>query len=91
MLKQEAYEMAIYAGKLYKLLHTLEPYGSEIDFPHWWQGKVIKARDYLGKAVHYLEFELEQPSLDRQMDDHEGEYLEEKKKRHAAGDAEGYT
>lgn len=79
MLKQEAYEMAIYAGKLYKMLHTLEPYGSEIDFPHWWQGKIIKARDYLGKAVHYLEFELEQPSLDRHMDQHNSMHLQEQK------------
>jgi hypothetical protein len=36
----------------------------EVDFPNWWQAEVIKARDYISKAQHYLEFEEKQPALD---------------------------
>ena len=36
-----------------------EESGKEIDLPHWWQAKVIKAKDYLIGAKHYLRAELE--------------------------------
>jgi hypothetical protein len=36
----------------------------EVDFPNWWQAKVIKAKDYISAAQHYLEFEEKQPALD---------------------------
>jgi len=60
MLKQEVYEIAEYSVKLYKLLDSLENVHDEVDFPHWWQSKVVKARDYIGKATHYLDFEVHQ-------------------------------
>lgn len=57
MIKQNVYEIAEYAMKLYKLLSYYDNMDKEVDFPHWWQSKVVKARDYIGKATHYLEYE----------------------------------
>ena len=64
MLKQHAYDIATYAAKLYKSLNQYSGQG-EVDFPNWWQEKVILARDYISKAQHYLEFEEKQPALDQ--------------------------
>lgn len=30
----------------------------KIDFPHWWQSKIVKAKDYLSMANEYLKNEL---------------------------------
>ncbi len=65
MLKQYAYDTAVYAAKLYKQLNKYDQMEGEVDFPNWWQAKIIKARDYVSKAQHYLEFEEKQPALDR--------------------------
>lgn len=65
MLKQYAYDIAVYAAKLYKQLNKYDQMEGEVDFPNWWQAKVIKARDYISKAQHYLEFEEKQPALDK--------------------------
>ena len=73
MLKQDAYDIAHYAAKLYKLLKHYESMEGEVDFPHWWQAKVVKARDYISKAAHYLEFKTNEPAIDAQVD-----HLEEK-------------
>jgi hypothetical protein len=64
MLKQQVYDIATYAAKLYKILDKYDRYDGEVDFPHWWQKKVILARDYISAAQHYLEFEEKQPALD---------------------------
>ena len=64
MLKQYAYDISVYAAKLYKQLNKYDQMEGEVDFPNWWQAKVIKARDYIAKAQHYLEFEEKQPALD---------------------------
>ena len=65
MLKQYAYDIAHYAAKLYKSLHKYDQMDGEVDFPNWWQSKVILARDYISKAQHYLEFEEKQPAIDQ--------------------------
>ena len=57
MLKQHASDTVEYATKLYKQLDDLEKTGQKVDFPNWWQEKVIMAREYISKAQHYLEFE----------------------------------
>ena len=57
MIKQSVFEISEYALELYKLLDQYDKMGQEVDFPHWWQSKIVKARDYIGKAKHYLEFE----------------------------------
>jgi len=41
----------------------------EVDFPHWWQKKIIKARDYLVGAKHYLDGEEKLDQLDAVMDE----------------------
>jgi len=65
MLKQTVYDIATYAAKLYKQLDKYDKMDAEVDFPNWWQSKVILAKDYIGKAQHYLEFEDKQPALDQ--------------------------
>lgn len=64
MLKQQVYDIATYAAKLYKALDKYDQMDAEVDFPNWWQSKVILARDYISSAQHYLEFEEKQPAID---------------------------
>lgn len=47
-----------YARELGEMMKELEMQG-EVDFPHWWQSKIILAKEYLVKAKHYLRAELE--------------------------------
>ena len=65
MLKKDLYDIITNAAKLYKQLHKYDQGDGEVDFPHWWQSKVIKAKDYIGAAQHYLEAEEKQPAIDR--------------------------
>ena len=64
MLKKDIYDIAVYAAKLYKQLDKYDQVDGEVDFPHWWQAKVIKARDFISSAQHYLEAEEKQPIID---------------------------
>jgi hypothetical protein len=41
---------------------------NEVDFPHWWQAKVIKARDYMVGAKHYLDGEEKVDQIDAMLD-----------------------
>jgi hypothetical protein len=77
MLKQYAFDTAEYAVKLYKLLHHYEQMEDHVDFPNWWQHKVMMAREYMSKATHYLEFETMKPHLDAKIDGHSEEELAE--------------
>ena len=65
MLKNDIYDIAVYAAKLYKQLDKYDKSDGEVDFPHWWQGKIIKAREFISSAQHYLEAEEKQPALDQ--------------------------
>lgn len=65
MLKKDLYDIITNAAKLYKQLHKYDQGDGEVDFPHWWQSKVIKAKDYIGAAQHYLEAEEKQPAIDQ--------------------------
>jgi hypothetical protein len=69
MMRKELYKIGKYSVELYKMLGEL-PDG---DFPHWWQGKVIKAGEYISSAKHYLEGEMyapeEESPLDREPED----------------------
>ena len=49
--------------ELYQMVDEFDGEG-EVDFPHWWQSKVIKAKDALQGAKHYLEFEMNEPAVD---------------------------
>jgi hypothetical protein len=55
MIKDTVYQMAEYSIKLYKMVDYLEKKYPEVDFPHWWQAKIVKAREYVGTTAHYLE------------------------------------
>ena len=48
-----------YAAELEQMLSALEQSGQEIDFPHWWQSKIVLAKEYIVTAKHYLRNELE--------------------------------
>jgi len=65
MLKSTSYEAATYAAKLYKKLAKYDQFDGEVDFPNWWQSKLILAKDYLSKAFHYLDSEEKQPMIDK--------------------------
>lgn len=67
MLKSDLYRIAKYAGELYKMLDKYDQ-GGEVDFPHWWQGKVIKARDLMVSAKHYLDGEEKVDQIDAILD-----------------------
>jgi hypothetical protein len=45
----------------------------EVDFPHWWQAKIIKAKSMLVSAKHYLDFELKEPQIDTMIKDLDSE------------------
>lgn len=57
MLKADVYKILQDAKQLYLMLSRLEGQG-EIDFPHWWQAKIVNARACLAAANNYLEYEM---------------------------------
>jgi hypothetical protein len=57
MLKSTVLETAEYANKLLEKLDKYDSIEGEVDFPNWWQGKVILAKEYLQSAFHYLDSE----------------------------------
>ena len=67
MLKADLYRIGKYAMELYKMVDQFEGQG-EVDFPHWWQSKIIKSKDMLVSAKHYLDFELKEPQIDAMVD-----------------------
>ena len=67
MLKADLYRIGKYAMELYKMVDQFEG-EQEVDFPHWWQAKIIEAKNMLVSAKHYLDFELKEPQLDAMVD-----------------------
>ena len=63
MLKKDVYRIAKMASMLYKELDNFDN-EQEVDFPHWWQAKIIKAYDYLQAAYGYLDAELKTQQMD---------------------------
>ena len=68
MLKADLYRIGKYAMELYQMVDRFEEGSEEVDFPHWWQSKVIKAKDILVSAKHYLDFEIKEPQIDAMVD-----------------------
>ena len=64
MLKADLYKIGKYAMELYQIMDDLKNTVQEIDFPHWWQAKIIRAASMVSSAKHYLEFELKEPQVD---------------------------
>ena len=69
MLKSDLYRIAKYAMELYKMMDVYDDMSGEVDFPHWWQSKVTKAKDYMVSAKHYLDGEEKVAQIDAMMDD----------------------
>ena len=67
MLKADLYRIGKYAMELYKMVDQFEG-EQEVDFPHWWQAKIIEAKDMLISAKHYLDFETKEPQIDSMVD-----------------------
>lgn len=59
MLRADLSIIERYAEELGEMMKEFDEMNTEIDLPHWWQAKIIKARDYLVGAKHYLRTELE--------------------------------
>jgi hypothetical protein len=66
MLKKDLYRISKYATDLAYLVSRFDNSG-EVDFPHWWQAKIISAKNDLISAKHYLDGELKltQESVNR--------------------------
>ena len=67
MLKADLYRIGKYAMELYQMVDGFEGEG-EVDFPHWWQSKIVKSKDALVGAKHYLDFEVNEPQIDAMVD-----------------------
>jgi len=73
MLKADLYRIGKYAMELYKMINQFDKMEGEVDFPHWWQAKIIKAKSMLVSAKHYLDFELKEPQIDTMIKDLDSE------------------
>ena len=67
MLKNELARAAKMAAMLYKKVDAYGDTGMEVDFPQWWQSKIIKAKDYLQGAFDYLDGEENVAQIDATM------------------------
>jgi hypothetical protein len=59
MLRADLSVIERYAEELGEMMKQFDEMDTEIDLPHWWQTKIIKAKDYIIGAKHYLRAELE--------------------------------
>ena len=78
MLKSDVYRIAKMASMLYKQLDNYDQMSGEVDFPHWWQAKIIKAYDYLQSAYGYLDGEEKTAAIDSMMFERDIKGKEEK-------------
>jgi hypothetical protein len=78
MLKKDVYRIAKMASMLYKQLNNYDQMPEEVDFPHWWQAKIIKAYDYLQSAYGYLDGEEKVAAIDSVMFERDLSNKEEK-------------
>jgi len=67
MLKSDLYRIVKYGMELYQMMDKYDDMPGEVDFPHWWQSKVIKAKDMIASAHHYLEGEEQVAQIDAMM------------------------
>tara|TARA_Y100000592_G_scaffold46334_1_gene73489 strand:- start:2785 stop:4506 length:1722 start_codon:yes stop_codon:yes gene_type:complete len=71
MLKKDIYNMGKYAMELYKKLDKYDDMDGEVDFPHWWQSKITKAKSMLQSAYDYLDGEEKLDQIDAIMEKEE--------------------
>jgi hypothetical protein len=68
MIKGELYQIAKQSTELYKMIDSVDNMG-EIDFPHWWQAKIVLAKNYLTGAKDYLDSALTVGNEEGEMDE----------------------
>jgi hypothetical protein len=68
MIKAELYLIAKQATELYKMIDSVDNMG-EIDFPHWWQAKIVLAKNYLTGAKDYLDGALSVGNEDGEIEE----------------------
>jgi hypothetical protein len=68
MIKGELYQIAKQATELYKMIDSVDNMG-EVDFPHWWQAKIVLAKNYLQGSKDYLESALAVGNEEEEMDE----------------------
>jgi hypothetical protein len=56
------------------MVNEFDNKGMEVDFPHWWQSKVIKSKEMLVSAKHYLDGELKIPQIDAMLEEEDKVY-----------------
>ena len=69
MLKKDIYNMGKYAMEIYKKLDRYDDMDGEVDFPHWWQSKLTKAKSMLQSAYDYLDGEEKLDQIDAIMEE----------------------
>ena len=74
MLKKDLYRIAKYAAELYKMVDKYDDKGGEVDFPQWWQAKIINAKEAMVKAKHYLDGEESVAKIDAMLEIDNSEY-----------------
>jgi hypothetical protein len=74
MLKSELVRAGKMIQMLYQKIDNYDRMGGEVDFPQWWQAKIIKANDYLDSAFDYIDGEEKVAQIDAIM----GTMMEEK-------------
>jgi hypothetical protein len=74
MLKSELVRAGKMIQMLYQKIDKYDRMGGEVDFPQWWQAKIIKANDYLDSAFDYIDGEEKVAQIDAIM----GTMMEEK-------------
>ena len=67
MLKKELARAGKMVQMLYRAIDKYDDQG-EVDFPQWWQSKIIKANDYLDSAFDYLDGEESVAKIDAMID-----------------------
>jgi len=58
MVKADIEIMLADLEHLHTMLCHLHEAGTDVNFPHWWQSKIVIAKDYVGKATDYLDQEM---------------------------------
>ena len=82
MLKSELIRAGKMIQMLYQKIDKYDRMGGEVDFPQWWQKKIINANAMLDSAFDYIDGEEKVAQIDAIM----GTMMEEKKDKEKVGD-----
>ena len=67
-LQSDLMQIANDAIELYQTINSTEGHG-EVDFPSWFQSKIIRSKEALQSATQYLNFEKNEPTMDALVGD----------------------